>query len=403
MKERGTILIACHASFHELIGGAFKIATELSEHLAAGGHRVHYVCGTSEATPENPRIVRGVTVWRYPYPAAKSPHPANAIGHVLGAYRLTRQILRREPVACVNGHSPLQFLGAALAARRRCKRLVYSVHSPFADEIRCGGEKPSGSRRQRVAAAVAKAVDRVNCRLASNIQCFSEFSQSALLGSRGRAVCKKAVVTPGWVDVERFRPVEDVRAVRTRLGPLWPTGLPVFLSVRRLEARMGLESLVRAAGILAGQGFDFRLLIGGTGSMEDTLRRQIGSEGLADKVFLLGRIAADQLPLCYAAADCFVLPTRALECFGLIVLEAYACGTGVIGTPVGAIPQLVAQQGGGWLTAGTDAPDIAQRMAAFLRHELHTDRRKLRAIAEQYRAEVGLEELSRTLLPEAAL
>lgn len=397
--DRGTILVACHTWFHEHIGGSSKIATDLAEHLAATGYRVCYVCGTREHAFANPTMNRGVELWRYRCPARPSPHPANLLGHVRGTYRLTRQILRAGPITCVNGHTPLQFLGSLLAARGRCERLVYSVHSPFAQELGSGRLSARGRLQKRLTVMAARAIDGFNCRHATTVQCYSDFSASVMAREFGARVHAKTVVKPGWVDVDRFKPAEDIRAVRTALGSAWQTEGPVFLTVRRLEHRMGLESLIRAAGILAAQGLKFRLLIGGAGVLEETLRRQVCEEHLENRVQLLGRISEHTLPLCFAAADCFVLPTRALECFGLIILEAFACGTPVIGTPVGAIPELVSKQGEGWLTPGTGCEAIAERMAAFARKELTVDRTRLRSLALEMRAETGLRNLSQLIVP----
>lgn len=393
------MLIACHAWFRDQIGGSQKIATDLAEYLAAQGRRVCYVCGAPGPRPENPTIERGVEVWRYPLPKARSPHPANLLGHVLGTYRLARRILRTGRVACVNGHTPLQFLGASLAAGRRCACRVYSVHSPFAEELEAGWTGGPRRLRQRIARAAARGIESVNCRRATRVQVYSRFTASLIEKHHGPKVAAKTAVSPGWVDVDRFRPIDDPQAARSRLGGPWATRGPVFLSVRRLEARMGLDDLVQAAALLRGQGFSFRLLIGGSGPLAETLRREICEARLEDTVFLLGRIPEADLPLCYAAADCFVLPTRALECFGLIILESYACGVPVIATPVGAIPELVERHGREWLAAGTDSKAIADRMGAFLRRELAADPGRPRALAEEYRAECGLESLTRLLLP----
>ena len=383
-------MIACHAWFHEHIGGSFKIATELAEYMVSQGHRVFYVCGTGEPAPSNPTVENGVELWRYSFPKALSPHPANVLGHVMGTYRLTRQILRQWPVSCVNGHTPLQFFGASLAARGRCRHRIYTVHSPFAEELQSGWETLPRSFRRRAAVLGARTIDGVNCRTASVLQCMSQFTAELLARKYGHSAVAKTTVTPGWVDVERFRPVDDVPATRALLGQAWRTDGPVFFTVRRLEPRMGLEQLVDAARDLAEQKFQFKVLVGGAGTLEQALAGRIRDAGLGDTVHLLGRISDHDLPLCFAAADCFVLPTRVLECFGLIILEAYASGTPVIATPVGAIPELVAQQGTQWLTAGTESEQIAERMAAFLRKELVGDRLRSRAFAEQWRSEIGL-------------
>lgn len=401
MSGNQRLLIASHAWHHEQFGGAFKIATELAEYLAGGGHRVFYVCGTDEPAPLNPTVVKGVELWRYTYPKKNSPHPANLWGHVRGAYRLTREILRRSPVDCVNGHSPLQFLGASLAAGRQSGRQVYSVHSPFVDELDSNWQTQRPSLKRRIGSRLARVIEGINCRRATEVQCFSQFTGRRLTELYGRGIHNKIHVSPGWVDVDRFHPVDNVEEIRADLGAPWQSDCPIFFTVRRLEARMGLDFLIEAARLLRAQKFDFRLLIGGGGSLESELRRQVQAAGLGDTVRLLGRIPESDLPKCFAAADCFVLPTRALECFGLIILEAFASGTPVIGTPVGAIPELVVRQGSQWLTTNTTALSIADRIAAFLQGKLVSDRQRLRGLAEQWGAKIGLDRLAHLLLPAA--
>jgi glycosyltransferase involved in cell wall biosynthesis len=160
---------------------------------------------------------------------------------------------------------------------------------------------------------------------------------------------------------------------------------------------MGLIALVEAAGILSKAGYRFRVIIGGSGSLAQQLQSRIAELQLRDQVYLVGRIADEQLPLCYGAADCFVLPTRALECFGLIVLEAYACGVPVIATPVGAIPELVRPQGADWLCDGVEASQIAERMEAFLCGEMMIDRDRLRHVAQSFSTCTGLAALAEIL------
>jgi glycosyltransferase involved in cell wall biosynthesis len=65
------------------------------------------------------------------------------------------------------------------------------------------------------------------------------------------------------------------------------------------------------------------------------------SLSLRDQIRFLGYIPDPELPLYYQAADVFVLPTRELEGFGLITVEALACGTPTVGTNVGAIPEIL--------------------------------------------------------------
>ena len=392
------VLIACHEWYREEIGGSQKIATELAEYLSARGHRVFYVCGTRQRCSAGPAMARGVELWRYRIPSSRLPRAWRLLRQILGSYRAARNALRQAAVTCVNGHTPLQFLGASLAARRACTRHVYSVHSPFAEELAWASQSRGAAWHRRTAAGLAGSIERMNCCRADRIQCYSRWVAELLGSEFGPRVAEKTVVTPGWVDVAAFRPPENIAGTRRRLGGPWDTADPIFFCLRRLEPRMGVEELVRAAKGLSDQGFRFRVLIGGAGPLELQLRRLAGELRLGEHVFVLGRIPDEELPLCFAAADCFVLPTRALECFGLVILEAYACGTPVIATPVGAIPELVGQHGREWLAAGIESRDIAERMAAFLRRDLAAGRSLLRQIAERYRSEAGLAALSQVVL-----
>jgi glycosyltransferase involved in cell wall biosynthesis len=387
------IVIACHAWAGEMLGGSFKVASEFAEQLARRGHRVCYVCGTEERAPRNPTVDRGVELWRYPYPHAKSPHPANLLGHVRGTYRMVREVLRTGPAACINGQTPLQFLGASLAARSA--RLVYTVHSPFADELQ---EQGAGhSWRGRLAVSLAARIERRNLARATAVHTASQFTLDALAARYGAWVKAKGVVAEAWVDIERFTPAADRAGLRSRLGPEWNTDEPVFFTVRRLEPRMGLENLIDAAQSLALRGHRFRVLIGGAGSLKAELANR--AAGTTGTVRMLGRIPDDDLSNCFAAADCFVLPSTGLECFGLTILESYACGVPVIATPVAAIPELVRLAGEEWLAEDTSAAGLAERMESFLAGRLTASRETLRAIAERFGIQSRTQALEAVCVP----
>jgi glycosyltransferase involved in cell wall biosynthesis len=123
----------------------------------------------------------------------------------------------------------------------------------------------------------------------------------------------------------------------------------VVLTVRNLEARMGLDTLLHAMVRARATVPDALLVVGGEGSLREPLTRLAGALHLGDGVRLVGRIPEATLAAHYQAADLFVLPTRALEGFGLVAAEALACGTPVLGTAVGAIPEVLEGLGDDWL------------------------------------------------------
>jgi glycosyltransferase involved in cell wall biosynthesis len=185
---------------------------------------------------------------------------------------------------------------------------------------------------------MARSIDRRNCRVADRVQCDSQYTLDTLQQKYPRQIGDKGCVAPGWVDYARFASAGSREQARHSLGPTWESEVPVLFTLRRLEARMGLDTLIEAAALVRDRGHNFRVLIGGSGSLRESLTGLIRERRLTDRISLLGRVPEADLPACYAAADCFVLPTRALECFGLIVLEAFAAGTPVIASNAAAIP-----------------------------------------------------------------
>lgn len=363
------IVVVCHAWYGDLIGGSFRLASEFADHLAATGYRVSYVCCAPSPELAAVEMVNGVMLQRYPAPSAGLTRWSRLRYHVRETRRLVAGIVQNSTIHAISSHSPLQGLGAAQAVKGTAALINYTVHSPFDDELTSNDGSPM-SLRQKLIRTVARRVDRQNVRLADIVQTDSEYTQRDFRTKFGRVMESKGVVAPGWVEADQFVPVADRRAVRTKLGGPWDVDGPVFFTLRRLENRMGLETLVEACSILKAEGLQFRTLIGGGGSLRDQLQQQIDQAGLQDSVYLLGRLPEDQLAASYAAADCFVLPTRALECFGLIVLEAFACNTPVIASNVAAIPELACRQGDSWMFEPGNVNQLAARMRAFIEGEL---------------------------------
>jgi glycosyltransferase involved in cell wall biosynthesis len=86
---------------------------------------------------------------------------------------------------------------------------------------------------------------------------------------------------------------------------------------------------------------NIHLTLAGEGPEGEALARLIGTLELADHVSMVGFIPQERLSMYYGASDFFVLSTRTLEGFGLVTLESLACGTPVLGTPVGGTVEIL--------------------------------------------------------------
>jgi len=138
------------------------------------------------------------------------------------------------------------------------------------------------------------------------------------------------VVVPPGVDPERFHPLTDIerRAARRRLG-LDPDA-PVVLGLSRLVPRKGFDVLIEAGAALAGRHPDLQIAIAGAGRDRRRLERVAAHHG--SPVRFLGRLPEADLPVAHGVADCFAMLCRdrwaglEQEGFGIVFLEAAACG-----------------------------------------------------------------------------
>ena len=149
----------------------------------------------------------------------------------------------------------------------------------------------------------------------------------------------KIHIIPGGVDIDRFN--IDISSIKARKELGWHQDRPIIFCIRRLAKRMGLENLISAMVVVRDRHPEILLYIAGKGILAKTLQAQIEELRLTNNVKLLGYVSDEQLPLCYRAANFSVVPTVALEGFGLIVVESLAAGTPVLGTPIGGIPEIL--------------------------------------------------------------
>ena len=385
-SERSTrthVVVACHAWYGDVVGGSFRLASELAEHLASRGHLVSYVCCSANSSSDvaSLKSINGVQVHRYRPSSKRLTGIGRLKFHITATRKAVQEIHTRNRVNVISGHSPLQALGAFQAID--CDSRNYTVHSPFDDELL--SNSPTGRPRlmTRFASYAARWVDRRNVQMADCVQTVSQYTQDIFLRRHANAMRNKGVVAPGWVNGDSFKPAKDRLSLRQSLGTEWQTDQPLLFTLRRLESRMGLDTLVAACHQLAQEGLSFRMLIGGDGSLKQQLQEMIIARSLQDRVILLGRLPENQLAATYASADCFVLPTKALECFGLIVLEAFACQTPVIASATAAIPELAAQQGSDWMFEPGNVEQLTCCLRKFITNQLKPTV-QLREIALKY-------------------
>lgn len=387
------LLLVADVSPIAVLGGGERVLREHALRLRKRGHEVTVLCRAPG--PGAPEAVRldGVEVLHVP---ADRSRPWTWL---FGAGRRAGRMAATLPADVVIAHQPITAWGVA---RHVAAPLIYVFHSPAGEEYRT--RHPGGPARRAPAALLRGIEARVLVR-ADRVVVLSEFSR-AQVARFHHLDATEVIRIPGGVDPAVFRPAQDRAALRRRLD-LPPDG-PLLVTVRNLVPRMGLEDLIRGMPAITSAFPDATLLIGGAGPLRGDLERLAEAAGVAARIRFLGYVPEDRLPDLLGAADLFVLPTRMLEGFGLVTVEALACGTPVIGTPVGATPEILGPLGAGLLLPGVGSEPLAAGILARLRADEAAPeaaaalRRACREHALTYdweRAVEMLEGLVRTLAP----
>jgi D-inositol-3-phosphate glycosyltransferase len=266
------------------------------------------------------------------------------------------------------------------------------------------GEVKNRARITEHEAPLRIQVEHRLARQADRIVCASQHEKH-LLARLYDADPDRVAVVPCGVDLDLFRP-QDKEEARRALGY---SDERIILFVGRIEPLKGIDILINAVAQL-GEESDFHVLIVGgdrrSRQQVSHLQELASDLGIGERVCFLGAVDHEQLPLYYNAADVCVVPSY-YESFGLVALEAMACGTPVVASRVGGLTGTVRDGETGYLISWRCPEPFAERLELLLGNEALRRRfgEAAREVVERYRwanvaeAVVGL---YRELLGEAS-
>jgi D-inositol-3-phosphate glycosyltransferase len=328
-------------------GGMSVYVREMAEALAQ--RDVPTVFFTRKEDPGAPPVVHFEDGTRLVHIPAGPQAPISKDGffyHLPEFYRGVAQWARDEDIEFRLVHSHYWLSGWA---GRRLSQLwgvpwAHMAHTlaRVKDRDRPAGAAPEADQRVAVELEIVRSTNRMIAPTAQEVE-----DLVFLYGADRSCI---SVVAPG-VDTERFAPT-DASELRRRLGI--GDGEKVILFTGRLERLKGVEILVHAlAAILDGRTErDVRLLVLGADSSNGVLEAGVhGGErarlealaieiGVDDRVDFLGTVPHEDLPAYYSLADVCAVPSYS-ESFGLVAIEAEACGTPVVASRIGGLRQLV--------------------------------------------------------------
>ncbi len=342
-------------------GGMSVYIRELARQMGQRGHRVDIytraggglACGDVLRISENVRLIHlGLG------PGGAAPKTA-LYPHLHRFFQALERFREQEGVRYDVIHSHYWLSGqAGLWARNAWGALhVATFHTLAAVKKLVCGPASESDVRMDVERTLAAASDR--------IVVTSDRERDHLIRHYDADPARLTVI-PCGVDLDRFQP-EDRTAARKRIGA--GPAEKLLLYVGRLAPEKGLDRLIRAVARL-GHISKLRLIVvGGDGAHDPARRRMLDlsrSCGMGGRIVFKGRLEQSELPRFYSAADLLALPS-AYESFGMVALEALACGTPVAATRVGAMEQLLRGPGNGRLAQDLHPASLAAAIESLLR------------------------------------
>lgn len=261
--------------------------------------------------------------------------------------------MRSRPADVVHANYWLSGLAGHVIKHDLSIPLVTTFHTLA--RVKAEGGDPEPERRERAEASV------IGCADAICVSCDEEAEQFRRL--YGEPPGRMEIVAPG-VEHAFFTP-GDRNGARAALG--MGDG-PVLLFVGRIQPLKGVDVAVRALGAL-GRDDASLYVVGGSSGLEgdhysESVRRLVEELGLTRRVHFVAPQPHHILSTYYRAADAVWVPSRS-ESFGLVALEAAACGVPVIANAVGGLLSLVDHDRTGFLVADRD-PEIFARHTSEL-------------------------------------
>ena len=360
------ILMLADVFYPDTTGGAGRVAYYLSKELSDKGNEVHVLTRNKEASlPFFETLNENLFVYRFFVPPTESLRLF--ISEVKNSYFLAKKLINDINFDLVCIHQSMPAIAPLFLHQIRRTKIFYFFYSPWHEEyITKKRKNNTHSIRNRVVASMMRWLERRTILKAQKVVVLSRFSENQLHQTH-KYPRKKIIEIPGGIDLDGFNLPVGYKTSPKRSLEL-PTDRTVFLTVRNLVPRMGIEALVQAfseSDVLKKKGL---LVVGGKGFLRSALESMVHALGASESIRFVGYIPEKDLIKFYQAADFFVLPTKILEGFGLVILEAMASGTPVLGTPVGAIPEVLGAFDKNLLFQGTGWDDIKKKLEEVILH-----------------------------------
>ncbi|MEO8502173.1 MAG: glycosyltransferase family 4 protein [Vicinamibacteria bacterium] len=359
MPEPRILLMA--ETYHPVLGGGEKHTRSLATGLTRRGFHVEVI--TRKSSDDLPALEddQGVIIHRV---GPQGTGRGKKFAMVPKALRLARLLARQSDVL-MNGGTRVLAIPARLAiAGTRCALVLRpELNGELDGTLALWGRAPREFERALVHNAARlrnSLLQRTGAVVAISEAIAREAIAAGFAGSKVHRI-------PHGIDMTEYAPasVEEKAAHRRVLG--FPLDRTLVVYTGRLIEGKGLETLLSAMKSLADLPFWHLVLVGsGSGqviSIEESLRKEAGTEGLRGRVTFTGRV--DNVAQYLQACDVFAFPTLD-EALGMSAVEAQACGLPAVASKTGGVPDIVEDKVTGILVPPGEVGALAEGLRSLL-------------------------------------
>jgi len=236
--------------------------------------------------------------------------------------------------------------GGVLLLRKSPIPLIYVANHTYAQQFK---------HLKRPIYTFLMRLEKKGYNLSKKIIAISSTTKDSLVKDYGISP-RKIEVIPVGIDTNVFRPLKIKKIPNS------------MLYVGRLHERKGLPYLIKAIKTVRKEIPNLKLYIIGDGNLRSPLQENIKGENLSDNIIFLGKVSEEELIKWYNKVEVFVLPSL-FEGFGIVCVEAMACGIPVIGTRVPGIVDIIKNRKNGILIPSKNSKKLANAIIGLLKDE----------------------------------
>ncbi|PIC87805.1 N-acetyl-alpha-D-glucosaminyl L-malate synthase BshA [Sporosarcina sp. P20a] len=369
--------VICYPS----LGGSGVVATELGLKMAAKGHEMHYITSSKpfRFLDIHPNIhfhevtIEGYAVFKYPpYDIAL----ANRIA----------QVIESEQLDLLHVHYAVPHAISAVLAKDMAQSSIGIITTLHGTDVTILGHDPA--LKNTLSYGINKS-DRVTAVSRSLRNETIELLQPT---TEIRTIYN-------FIDEEKYYP-REVGHLREELGIAADEKVLIHISNFRKVKR--IPDIIESFRLLDPQ-HKAKLLLVGEGPEKFDLEKYVEDNGLQDDILFLGK--RDDLPELLSISDVMLLLSEK-EAFGLVLLEAFACGVPAVANAIGGIPEVVEDGVNGFLVELGDVQAVANRVTQLLSDStLHQQmkRNAMRTVVEEFSSESIVEQYEELYYEVAAM